>query len=682
VTSAGAEPGRLKNAVWIVWLTAAASATFPLFLWHVQYFQRPGTKFFTLLLIALCAVTAGLPLYHRLRQRGLWRYELAVLAGLPLLAGLIYETRGTLTTLWMFISACALGRWVLERAGLKTSNGLEEIVLAAGIGLGVLACALFALGLAGAFYPWAFAVLLTAICLIFFRCIPPLWTAIGSLRRQWGVTEEFRSGLGTVLIVFAVLFAVCGVMVMLAPSVAYDVLSYHLIEVRAYSDQHALRPLPWLDASYRPQSTELWMTLAYSLGGQPAAQMAPPIFFVLTLLMLFAIARHSGAGALGSLAGAVFAGTIPFLHWTGSVAKDDVALAFFLLAALYAYLRWRETGKFAWIQVGVFFLAIAAGVKEIAIFAVPPFAVFFALAAWRQPRRLRTFASLALIFTVFGLFWYVRDFSLTGNPVHPWKLATAISPHRRLEWGAAALRFVQLPWRMHFSGQRFFESLLPNPLGIFFVLFAPVWLMVRRRTDAITLERTCLLFTAAYVAYWATMLATLRFGITPIVILAVFTGGRLAALYQNSPAWMNRVLLGACVYCLWFALLAAAIVEINAPQFQLFAGKIDKAGYLRQALGTYPSLEYLKTQVAPGDRVLGVENCSAAYAPDPAAFDCFWPSRGPEYWREIKDRLGQSRFQFLIVPAGQVDAGAPPDLDDATLLYRDAAFCLYRLAGN
>ena len=682
MTPAGAEPGRLKNAVWIVWLTAAASATFPLFLWHVQYFQRPGTKFFTLLLIALCAVTAGLPLYHRLRQRGLWRYELAVLAGLPLLAGLIYETRGTLTTLWLFISACALGRWVLERAGLKTSNGLEEIVLPAGIGLGLLACALFALGLTGALYPLAFALLLTAICLIFFRCIPPLWTAIGSLYRQWGVTEEFRSGLGTVLIVFAVVFAACGVMVILAPSVAYDVLRYHLAEVKAYSAQHALRPLPLLDASYRPQNTELWMTLAYALGGQPAAQMVSPVFFALTLLMLFAIALRTGAGTLGSLAGAVFAGTIPFLHWTGSVAKDDVALAFFLLAALYAYLRSRETGNFVWIRLGVFFMAIAAGVKEIAVFAVPPFAVFFALAAWRQPRRLRTFASLALIFTVFGLFWYVRDFSLTGNPVHPWKLATAISPHRRLEWGAAALRFVQLPWRMHFSGQRFFESLLPNPLGIFFVLFAPVWLMVRRRTGAITLERTCLLFTAAYVAYWATMLATLRFGITPIVILAVFTGARLAALYQNSPAWTNRVFLGACVYCLWFALLAAAIVEINAPQFQLFAGTIDKAGYLCQALGTYPSLEYLKTQVAPGDRVLGVENCSAAYAPDPAAFDCFWPPAWPINRAELEARLRKPQFRFLILPTGQVDAGTPKGLDDAALLYRDAAFCLYRLAGN
>jgi hypothetical protein len=287
---------------------------------------------------------------------------------------------------------------------------------------------------------------------------------------------------------------------------------------------------------------------------------------------------------------------------------------------------------------------------------------------------------MALIFAVFALFWYVWDFSLTGNPVYPWRLAAAVSPRHDLNWGAAIMRYLQLPWRLHFSGQLFFESLLPNPLGILFVLFAPVWLLVRRRTDAITLERTCLIFAAAYVAYWMTMSATLRFGITPIAILAVFTGSRLAALYQESPAWMNRVLLSACVYCLWFALLAASIVEINVPQFQLFAGKIDNEDYLRQALVSYPSLEYLKTQTAPGDRVLGVENCSAAYAPDPAAFDCVWPASGPDYWGEMENRLGQSRFRFLIVPTRETEAGAPPGLNDAVLLYRDAAFSVYRLA--
>src|SRR6266849_3953561 len=68
VTAVGAGPGRLKTAVWIVWLISVTSATFPLFLWHVRYFQHPGTKYLTLLLIAVCAVTAWLPLYHRLRQ--------------------------------------------------------------------------------------------------------------------------------------------------------------------------------------------------------------------------------------------------------------------------------------------------------------------------------------------------------------------------------------------------------------------------------------------------------------------------------------------------------------------------------------------------------------------------------------------------------------------------------------
>jgi len=174
----------------------------------------------------------------------------------------------------------------------------------------------------------------------------------------------------------------------------------------------------------------------------------------------------------------------------------------------------------------------------------------------------------------------------------------------------------------------------------------------------------------------------MRFGIAPISILAVFTGCKLVALYQESPGWVNRALLSASVYCLWFALLAAAIIEINAPQFQLFAGKIDKAGYLRQALATYPSLEYVKTQTAPGDRVLSIGNCSLAYAPDPAAFDCFWPASGPEYWREIENRLAQAQFRFLILPAGRVDAGTPEGLHGATLLYRDDAFCVYRLAAK
>src|ERR1700730_8000887 len=58
------------------------------------------------------------------------------------------------------------------------------------------------------------------------------------------------------------------------------------------------------------------MVLAYSLGGQAAAQMAPPQFYGLTLLLLFVLARRCGATPLGALARPVFAVTLPFVHWS------------------------------------------------------------------------------------------------------------------------------------------------------------------------------------------------------------------------------------------------------------------------------------------------------------------------------------------------------------------------------
>jgi 4-amino-4-deoxy-L-arabinose transferase-like glycosyltransferase len=541
----------------------------------------------------------------------------------------------------------------------------------------LLATAMFVLGLAGGYYPVVFALLLSLICLAFFRGIPELWRALRAVDRVWADAAELRGWLGTLLVAFAVLFLLSASMVILAPSLAFDVLRYHLAEVQAYNAQHALVILPFLDISYTPQNTELLMTLASGLGGQPAAQMVPPLFFALSLLMVFALARRSGASPLGALAGAIFAGTIPFLHWTGSVAKNDLALAFFVLAALYSYLRWQESGQFAWIELGVFFVAMAAGVKQTALFALPPLAVFYALAAWRQGRRLRAMASLAAIFLAFGLSWYARAWLLTGNPVYPWRLGTAVSPAAaRTGPSSAALRYFELPWQLHFEGQKYFASPLANPLGMFFVLFAPVWLLVRRAAANRRPELACLVFTAAYLVYWSVADPELRFACAPILLLAALTGMRLITLYDASARWGKGVILGGAAYVLSFALLAATIVEVNAPQLRLFAGKLDARGYLREALVTFPSLEYLQKQAAPGDRVLSVANTSVAYAPDPAAFDCIIPPWKTGYWPEIESRLGGGGFRFLVAPSNR---GEPRESLGAVRLYRDSAFSVYRL---
>jgi hypothetical protein len=190
----------------------------------------------------------------------------------------------------------------------------------------------------------------------------------------------------------------------------------------------------------------------------------------------------------------------------------------------------------------------------------------------------------------------------------------------------------------------------------------------------------CLVFAAMFLLYWATTGTSLRFAIAPILLLAVLTGRRAAVLAKTSPPWIKSCILGAAAYALCLALLAAAIIEVNVPQLRLFAGKLDAAGYLREALVTYPSLEYLRTKAAPGERVFGIGNCSAAYAPDPAAFDCISPEDVVN-WRPVAERLVRDDFRFVIVPSG--GAGAEIfALLKGTELYRDVNFVVYRLEGE
>src|SRR5262249_51793863 len=135
-------------------------------------------------------------------------------------------------------------------------------------------------------------------------------------------------------------FAMCSLLVILAPSLAYDVLRIHLPLAHSYAALHALRVLPNLSYGYFPQGVETLMTLGYALAGDPAAQMLPPVYFLLTLVAAFRVGRLCELSRAGVLAGVLFIAATPVIHWTGSVPKNDLALAFFTLSAILAYLLW------------------------------------------------------------------------------------------------------------------------------------------------------------------------------------------------------------------------------------------------------------------------------------------------------------------------------------------------------
>jgi hypothetical protein len=318
--------------------------------------------------------------------------------------------------------------------------------------------------------------------------------------------------------------------------------------------------------------------LAWALGGQPAAQFIAPLFFTLSLLAAWILARDSGASAGETLAGVVLAASLPVLHWSESVPKNDAPVTFFLLCSLAAALRWRKTSEFKWVQAGVLFLACAFANKDLAILGAIPLAVVFLPAAWRQPRRLRALASLALIFAVIALIWSVRRLVLTGNPIFPFVPGKTViisgwPPDPSLR--GTILRMLRLLWDLHFHGHDFSETVLIAPLGIVFVFFWPVWLFTRRPNRA---EYLCLGFGTTALLLWGVLSPYVRYAVAPLAVLALLTGVRLVRFWRASGLLTRASLAAASVWVLIPAVCASMIIELNAPQLRYVAGASRRSG--------------------------------------------------------------------------------------------------------
>ena len=611
-------------ATWLAWLAAAVWLTWPGFLWQVQYFRSPGALFFRLLIAAIAVSPLAAWAYERFRRGGSWHWEFAGIASLAVASVFLYEPRPAGVTLAIVLASFAMGRRLRVWLRIPAIGAVEDLTISSGLGLGTLHCLLFLLGLAGWYTAPAFLTCILAAFILGGREIFAFWTALRRLHQSWGAAPELRGWGGTLIAVFGAAFVTCSLMVMLAPSLAFDVLRVHLPLVHYYAAEHALRTPAYLSYGYFPQGLETLMTMAYVLAGDAAAQMLPPVYFALAMLIAYRIGRMCGLSQLAALTGTIFAAATPLVHWTGSVAKNDLALAFFMLAALQGYLRWRESGDFQAVLAGAFFLAMGAGVKHSIVYATPPIVLLYTRAALRQPRPVRALAKLAAIFLIFGTIWIARTWWFTGNPAYPFSPALVVPANHAAQWWTSVIRCLRLPWDVHFHGRGYFESPLNHPMGIALVLFVPLWVLAWRKLNRT--EGACLFFCALYLPYWAVVQGQPRFAIAPILILQVLTAGRVIEFCRVGRPVIKLSLYAASVYAVLFGLLGAAIVEINTPQLRYFARRIDKPEYLREALQPYRAVEFVNGRAHPGDPVLSVNACPFVYAPNPSLFDCVWPA--------------------------------------------------------
>jgi hypothetical protein len=459
-----------------------------------------------------------------------------------------------------------------------------------------------------------------------------------------------------------------------APAIAYDAVSHHLPAARHYLESGALEPLPvppgafdarWLYTlghavaySYYPQSFEELLTFAWGLGGQPAAQLVAPLTCLLSMLLLVSIGRLCGLSPLGCALGAVAGFTLPFAHWIGAITKNDYLLALFQLASVYALLRARRGDGPRWLTASAFFLGSSVGVKHTAIFLGFPLGLLLLWELHRQVRPVRLAASMALVFLLSGFFWHARTYVLTGNPLYPATAGRGAIPARAMD-GTLPSRWTvywTYPWYVHFDGRKVMELPSRSPAGFFFLFFTPLWLFYKRRRRSLG-EGDILFALLLFYLYWAYIWGVLRYGLGPALLFALLTTDRLAALAEGAPA-ARRVAAVSLVYCCAFALLPTLMFEINAPQIAWYAGRSSRDGYLRAAMSDYPAIAFLNQRQGPGDTVLAVNNCSSAYAVDPARFRCvrYGTEMGSGVIGAIAGVVEQSKPDYLVLPTGEIGA--------------------------
>jgi len=242
-------------------------------------------------------------------------------------------------------------------------------------------------------------------------------------------------------------------------------------------------------------------------------------------------------------------------------------------------------------------------------------------------------------------------------------------------------RYVEIPWAVHFAGDKgAFESATPNPLGFFLVLFLPLPLLypLHPRNPQF---RACVFFTLTYLAYWSTLLSTLRYAIVPITLLVVWAADGLWRAWSESGSVLRAALVLSAYGSMAFSLLTVMVIETNVLQVKYLLGSISAEEYLAKTINTSVPL-YRIAALDPNGAVFGVSNCSRDLAPQPLQFGCYMcPPEGCRT-EDLNQSLAGRGFGFVVIKKDAFYAQAEKLLREkfgARLLEKGDDFDIYRL---
>ncbi|OFV94777.1 MAG: hypothetical protein A3F68_12645 [Acidobacteria bacterium RIFCSPLOWO2_12_FULL_54_10] len=430
---------------------------------------------------------------------------------------------------YSFLGLLALFAYVI---GTRASSRItyaslaEKFSFCTGLGLGIIALAVFILGLLHLLFP----IVILAIYGIAAVLLWPNWKELRKdAERAWRDISRKR------LVVYGIVLPLVSPVLLLPlyPPVHWDALAYHLAAAKIYANAHAVVYTPYLHFPVFPQLNEMLFTLTLVFYDDLAAHLVQFLMMSIVATTIYAWGRRA-FNARAGLWGAVLWLSNPLVLWLGASAYIDAGLAMFLTLAVYAFLNWFHSRSIPWLLVSAAFFGFSVGVKYLAIFPVLIAGLFLVYLSLREGK-IRNVVAFSAIFLAVSGPWFLRNVYYTGNPIWPYYGSRLGYGTWTAEDTQAQMRdqfhpgagngpdaLLLLPWNLAFhSGTIFRSEFLISPVYLFLL---PFCLLAMIRDSYL---RVLLIVTGLYTLFWFSTAQQMRYLIPALPLLSLATGAAL-----------------------------------------------------------------------------------------------------------------------------------------------------------
>lgn len=426
-------------------------------------------------------------------------------AALAVSRGIAYTISSVLFAVMLILIGVGLGYLILKRSVLDMPEG-TRLILAAGLGMGLLGVLGFGLVVVGWHARWQFTlVLIIMAILLVWRGI---WRHVYDDAHAYFYSLNSSSkSFGWVIMPAGVAFLFTFLLALAPPFEAFDGLFYHLVVPSLWlrdGVQIVNMPHYWYPALM--EGMFVW-ALCFGLDSTP--QLIHFFFGLFSALFLLEWTRELFGVRAGWWSIAILL-SMPSLPWLAAWAYTDLGLVFYTLAVLFSLLRWKDSVNTRWLFLAGMFAGFAVGIKYTS-FTLPLFALFFLLFHSRK-----LFTNLAIFSTatlLTGFPWYLRNWFWMGNPFYPFVFGGPFWDSFRATWYSGAgsgigwdiPQILALPFvvTLGYRDVNFFDGRIgPLYLVLFPFVLIVVWRAWRMREPNAYVMFTLLAFSLTSVAVW------------------------------------------------------------------------------------------------------------------------------------------------------------------------------------